>query len=98
MTNQEYQRIVEDKLGKPLKEIMHELCIAKELCANEGANFLGVPKETFKFWRNKFRFGPKQVQYDLAQEQNKKKTQLLKKNRAYILRLYLTKRAGSLGI
>lgn len=68
MTNKEYQEIVEKKYGRPLKEIMYELCVVRDVVPTEGANELGVPKSTFLAWRNKFRFGPLQRKADFAEK------------------------------
>ncbi|WP_027410020.1 hypothetical protein [Anoxybacteroides tepidamans] len=68
MTNKEYQEIIEKKYGRPLKEIMYELCVVRDVVPTEGANELGVPKSTFLAWRNKFRFGPLQRKADFAEK------------------------------
>ncbi|NCU18346.1 hypothetical protein [Pallidibacillus pasinlerensis] len=68
MDHKEYQRMVEDKFGKDLKSIMYKLCVIDDVIASEGADILGVPKNTFIYWRNKFRFGPFQRKYDAAEE------------------------------
>ncbi|AWO73143.1 MULTISPECIES: hypothetical protein [Bacillaceae] len=68
MTNKDYQEIVEKKYGKPLKEIMYELCVIRDVVPWEGASELGVPKSTFLSWRNKFRFGPIQRRADFARQ------------------------------
>ena len=44
MIKREYQELVEKNAGKPLKEIMYELCVVRDLVPIEGANLLGVPK------------------------------------------------------
>jgi hypothetical protein len=68
ITNKDYQEIVEKKYGKPLKEIMYELCVIRDVVPWEGASELGVPKSTFLSWRNKFRFGPIQRRVDFARQ------------------------------
>ena len=67
MTKREYQELVERNFGKPLKEIMHELCVVRDLVPLEGAHILGVPKDIFIYWRTEFRFGPNQLRYDCAE-------------------------------
>ncbi|WP_025113693.1 hypothetical protein [Lysinibacillus fusiformis] len=62
----DYKIIVEEKFGKSLKEIMHEVCVEKKLEKWEGAEFLGVPLKTFTAWRSKFRYGPMQMKADRA--------------------------------
>ncbi|MFK9090708.1 hypothetical protein [Bacillus salipaludis] len=62
----DYKGLVEKKFGKPLKEIMYEICIEKGLEKWDGAELLGVPVETFAAWRSKFRFGPLQWRADQA--------------------------------
>ena len=66
-TNQEYREMVERKFGKPLKDIMYDLCVIRDLVATEGASELGVPKNVFNDWRNQFRFGPNQRLADKAE-------------------------------
>lgn len=48
MSNKEYKEMVEQKYGKSLREVMEELCVAKDVSAWEGADILQVPKSTFK--------------------------------------------------
>ncbi len=57
----DYQARVEEKFGKPLKDIMYELCVQKDVILTEGASILDVPKSVYKSWRNKFRYGPLQL-------------------------------------
>lgn len=66
MIGQDYEKQVEERFGKPLKEIMYELCVVQDLVPTEGADKLDVPKETFIRWRSRFRYGPKQRMYDAA--------------------------------
>lgn len=66
MKNIEYQHMVEQKYGKPLREVMEELCVTKDVIAREGARILGVPESTFKAWRNNFRLGPIQRLADMG--------------------------------
>jgi hypothetical protein len=68
MTNKDYKEMVEKKYGKPLKDIMYELCVIRDVVPWEGASELGVPKSTFLSWRNKFRFGPIQRRVDFARQ------------------------------
>ncbi len=75
MTNTEYQEIIEKKYQKSLKEVMYDLCIKQDLIPAEGARILEVPEETFKYWRNHFRFGPLQWRCDRAEEQREKRNQ-----------------------
>lgn len=63
----DYKALVEKKFGKPLKEIMYEICIKRGLEKWDGAEVLGVPVEVFAEWRSKFRFGPYQWQADQAE-------------------------------
>ncbi|MEW9050957.1 MAG: hypothetical protein AB2392_07345 [Neobacillus sp.] len=62
----DYKTLIEKKFGKPLKDIMYEVCIEKGLEKWDGAELLGVPVETFAAWRSKFRFGPLQWRADQA--------------------------------
>ncbi|WP_369435892.1 hypothetical protein [Lysinibacillus fusiformis] len=66
-----YKTMVEEKFGKPLKEIMYDVCVGKGLEKWEGAKLLGVPVKTFTAWRLKFRFGPLQIQADRADKMRK---------------------------
>ena len=63
--------MVEKKYGKPLKDIMYELCVIRDVVPSEGASELGVPKNTFLSWRNQFRFGPLQRMADYAEQMRK---------------------------
>ena len=63
----DYKASVEKKFGKPLKEIMYEMCIKRGLEKWDGAELLGVPVEVFAAWRSKFRFGPLQWRADQAE-------------------------------
>ena len=72
-TNQEFQEKVEKRLGKPLKDIMYELCVIRDVIAAEGADELDVPKNTFISWRNQYRFGPMQLQADNAEKIRQRK-------------------------
>lgn len=65
-TTKEYRKMVEEKFGKDLKDIMYDLCVVRNVVPSEGANELGVPKTTFNYWRNYYRFGPKQILADKA--------------------------------
>ncbi|MCL1694584.1 hypothetical protein [Lysinibacillus sp. BPa_S21] len=67
----DYKTMVEEKFGKPLKEIMYVVCVEKGMEKWEGAELLGVPIKTFTAWRSKFRFGPMQVQADKADKMRK---------------------------
>ncbi|MED1443215.1 hypothetical protein P4U24_15735 [Aeribacillus composti] len=71
MTNKDYKEMVEKKYGKPLKDIMYELCVIRDVVPSEGASELGVPKNTFLSWRNQFRFGPLQRMADYAEQMRK---------------------------
>ncbi|MDT8862866.1 hypothetical protein N0O92_22085 [Alkalihalobacillus sp. MEB130] len=71
MNNSEYKEMMEEKYGKPLKDIMYELCVEKNMSKWEGSKELGVPEKTFLSWRTKFRFGPDQLRYDRAEEYRK---------------------------
>lgn len=71
-TNKEYKERVEEKYGKPLKDVMYDLCVARNVVPTEGAFELEVPKSTFNYWRNYFRFGPNQRKFDMAEEMRKK--------------------------
>lgn len=79
MTNVEYQKIVEKKFNKPLKDIMYGLCISKDVVASEGASILDVPKDVFITWRNRFRFGPLQLRADAADRLNTEKLEQYKR-------------------
>jgi len=74
----DYKTLVEEKFGKPLKEIMYETCIEKGLEKWDGAELLGVPVITFAKWRSKFRFGPLQWQADQAEVLRKKNVEKYK--------------------
>ncbi|MBK3495042.1 hypothetical protein JFL43_09250 [Viridibacillus sp. YIM B01967] len=54
----DYKTMVEEKFGKPLKEVMYEVCVGKGLEKWDGAKLLGVSVITFTTWRSKFGFGP----------------------------------------
>lgn len=71
MTNKEYQEMVEQKYGRPLEAVIYDLCVIQDVVPTEGARILGVPKTTFTFWRNKFRFGPMQLLADQAKQRRK---------------------------
>ncbi len=73
LTKQEYQDMVEKKFGKPLKDIMYDLCVIQDVIASEGANILDVPKNVFTYWRNELRFGRYQLLNDAAEKLNKEK-------------------------
>jgi len=62
----DYQAMVEEKFGKPLKEIMYEICVEKKSEKWEWSELLEIPIKTFTNWRSKFRFGPMQIQADRA--------------------------------
>lgn len=79
MTNAEYQKIVEKKFNKPLKNIMYDLCVIKDVVASEGASILDVPKDVFITWRNRFRFGPLQRRADAADRLNTAKLEQYKR-------------------
>lgn len=79
LKKKEYQQIVEEKRGKPLKDIMYELCIEKNVIPIQGANILKVPKDVFLYWRNQFRFGPMQFAYDRSERMNAKRNGLYTK-------------------
>lgn len=64
----DYKAMVEKKFGKPLKEIMHEVCVEKGMEKWDGAELLDVPVKTFVAWRSRFRFGPMQIQADKAKK------------------------------
>ena len=66
-TNKEYQEKVEARFGKPLREVMYDLCVIRNVVPTEGAYELDVPKSTFNF-----RFGPNQIKMDKAEEKRKK--------------------------
>lgn len=76
MTKKEYQDFVETNFKKPLREVMYELCVLKNVVPIEGAHILGVPKEIFIYWRNDFRFGPDQLRYDQAERIDKRNRNL----------------------
>ncbi|MGM7724096.1 hypothetical protein [Metabacillus sp. Hm71] len=84
MTNSEYQAIVEEKFGKTLKEIMYELCVERDVVPYEGATILDVPKSVFLSWRNKFRFGPIQLQADYAERIHNERMDEYKNELKYI--------------
>lgn len=69
--NQKYQTMVEERFGKPLKEIMYDLCVVQEVVPTEGAYLLNVPKNIFIQWRNKFRFRPIQRRNDELEKREK---------------------------
>lgn len=64
--NTDYKAVVEKKFGKPLKDIMYEVCIERRLEKWDGAKLIGVPENIFVAWRTKYRFGPLQWQADQA--------------------------------
>ncbi|MET3505703.1 hypothetical protein [Halalkalibacter oceani] len=45
---------------------MYDLCVIRDVVPTEGASELEVPKKTFNYWRNSFRFGPYQQRSDQA--------------------------------
>lgn len=72
MTNNDYKLMVEEKYGRPLRDIMYELCVERHVDKWEGSKELGVPDKTFIAWRTKFRFGPDQLVVDRAKLNRKK--------------------------
>ncbi|PWK09015.1 hypothetical protein [Tumebacillus permanentifrigoris] len=72
MTNKEYQEAVEKKYNQSLYEIMYDMCVIQNVVPVQGASILGVPKQTFNQWRNKFRLGPMQRRADLAVDLRRK--------------------------
>lgn len=89
-TNGEYQEEVERKFGKPLKEIMYDLCVIKDLTPYPGAEVLEVPRTTFIAWRNKFRFGPQQFRCDNAKKSSSETVNIKKELKdADIMRAFL---------
>lgn len=77
-TTKEYRRMVEDKFGRELREIMYDLCVVQNVVPVQGAAKLGVPKKTFNYWRNYYRFGPKQRLADQAIKQRNDKVHQFK--------------------
>lgn len=71
-TNREYQEEIEQRFGKPLKDIMYELIVDRGMNQWDGSVELGVPKETFVTWRTRFRLGPDQRRADFAEQQRNK--------------------------
>lgn len=67
MKSKDYEIQVVERFGKPLKEIMYELCVVQDLLPIQGAEKLNVPKEIFIRWRSRFRYGPQQRMYDAAE-------------------------------
>lgn len=49
MTNSEYQELIEKRYQKPLKEVMYDLCVKRDLIPAERARILEVPEQTFKY-------------------------------------------------
>lgn len=74
----DYKIIVEEKFGKPLKDVMYEVCVEKELEKWDGAKLLGVPVKTFVAWRSRFRYGPMQIQADQAKKMRNQTTKKYK--------------------
>lgn len=72
-TTKEYRRMVEDKFGRELREIMYDLCVVQNVVPIQGADILGVPKNTFNYWRNYYWFGPNQRLADQAIKQRNDK-------------------------
>jgi hypothetical protein len=68
VTNKQYQEMVEEKFKKPLKEIMYDLCVVRQVVPVEGASILDVPKKTFIAWRANYQFGPLQIRANYAKE------------------------------
>ena len=65
MTDKE---LVEQKFGKHLKDVMYDVCVIQQMDKWEGADYLGVPANTFVKWRTQYRFGPMQLKHDYAVE------------------------------
>ena len=59
---------VEQKFKMPLKDVMYDVCVIQGMDKWEGADYLGVPQDTFKRWRTQYRFGPMQMAHDRAVE------------------------------
>ena len=72
MKSKDYEIQVVERFGKPLKEIMYELCVVQDLLPIQGADKLNVPKEIFIRWRSRFRYGPQQRMYDAAERRVQK--------------------------
>lgn len=58
-----YQLKLEEKYGKPIKEIIYEYYINKNLGPSVGAKELGIPRPVFIYFRNYF--GLKEIKHAL---------------------------------
>lgn len=62
----QYKGVVEREYKMSLKKVMHQLCVAENLNAVEGAKKLGIAKEIFVHWRHYFRLEKRQMLFDQA--------------------------------
>lgn len=60
----QYKGLMEREYKKSLKKIMYELCVEQQLGASEGAKKLGIARELFVYWRQYYRFEPRQILFD----------------------------------
>jgi hypothetical protein len=73
LTKKDYQETVEKEFNRPLKDIMYEICVEKNLTPIQGAEIIKVPKDVFIYWRSKYRFGQLQILCDRSRQSNSKK-------------------------
>ncbi|GIO90316.1 MULTISPECIES: hypothetical protein [Paenibacillus] len=73
ITNKEYKEQIEKRYGKPLKEVMYELVVDRNLDQWDGSKELGISKELFVKWRTEFRLGPYQRSADLDEKRQTEK-------------------------
>ncbi|EHB62523.1 hypothetical protein [Paenibacillus lactis] len=73
ITNKEYKEQIEKRYGKPLKEVMYELVVNRNLDQWDGSKELGISKDLFVKWRTEFRLGPYQRSADLAEKRQTEK-------------------------
>lgn len=66
-TNNDFKNEIEERYGKPLKEIMYELIIDRNMDQWSGSKELNISKELFVKWRTQLRLGPMQRQADIAE-------------------------------
>lgn len=63
-----YQARLEEQFGKPMKEIIYEYYITKNLGPSVGAKELGIPRRVFIYFRNYYSL--KEVKHALHADQN----------------------------
>lgn len=68
--NKEYKEQIEKRYGKPLKDVMYEIVVERNLDQWDGSKELGIPKDLFVIWRTEFRLGPYQRSADLAERKH----------------------------